>query len=36
MALFFSSSEELVSVDDCEPNSLVVFDDLLIFNNNRT
>ena len=26
MAHFFNSSEELILVDDCEPNSLVVFD----------
>ena len=26
-AYFFNSCEELISVDECEPNSLVVFDD---------
>jgi len=27
MAHFFIGCEELISVDDCEPNSLVTFDD---------
>ena len=27
IAYFFNSCEELISVDECEPNSLVVFDD---------
>jgi type IV secretory pathway VirB4 component len=27
IAYFFNSCEELISLDDCEPNSLVVFDD---------
>lgn len=26
MAHFFNSCEELILVDDCEPNSLVMFD----------
>ena len=27
IAHFFNSCEELISLDECEPNSLVVFDD---------
>lgn len=27
---FFSTSEELIPLDECEPNSLVVFDDCLL------
>ena len=27
IAYFFNSCEELISVDECEPNSLVVFSD---------
>jgi hypothetical protein len=29
MAYFLNSCEELISLDDCEPNSLVVFDDCI-------
>ena len=27
IAYFFNNSEDLISVEECEPNSLVVFDD---------
>lgn len=30
IAYFYSSCQDVVSVDDCEPNSLVVFDDCLL------
>jgi len=31
IAYYFSSCEELISVDECEPNSLVVFADCVNF-----
>ena len=33
---FFNSCEELISVDDCEPNSLVVFDDCVNIQQQQT
>lgn len=30
IAFFYTSCEDLISVDECEPNSLVVFDDCLL------
>lgn len=34
IAHFFNSCKELILIDDCKPNSLVVFDDVLILDNN--
>ena len=35
IAYFFSNCEDLVSVDECSPNSLVVFDDCLMEEQNK-
>ena len=35
IAFFYNNCEDIIPVDDCEPNSLIVFDDCILEQQNR-